>query len=424
MALSTLFILLIAAMVASSGALLGSFLVLRRLAMLGDAISHAVLPGIVLAFMFTNSRASLPMFIGAALVGILTSVLVQALSRGGVQGDAAIGVTFTALFAIGVVLVAQFADRVDLDLDCVLMGEIIFAPFDTLVVGGKNLGPRALWVNGALLLLNAGVVFAFFKELKLCAFDPELAAASGIRVNVFHYLLMALVSLTTVGAFESVGAILVVALLVVPAATAYLLTDRLERLIGIAIAVGVGSSIGGYYLAQRLDASVAGCIATVAGIVFTAAILFSPSHGVVIRNVAQARLRRRVAEEDVLLWAGREAERVNGHAFTLTELTRAMEWLPAEAETTLQRLAAQGHFTRSEDAYSLTAAGRERAGELLRRHRVYESYLGELGYPTDHLHAAADRVEHHLDAGLTEAVDAAASHPTLDPQGKPIPPRV
>ncbi len=424
MALSTLFILLIAATVATSGAVLGSFLVLRRLAMLGDAISHAVLPGIVLAFMFTNSRASLPMFVGAAAVGILTSVLVQALSRGGVQGDAAIGVTFTALFAIGVVLVARFADRVDLDLDCVLMGEIIFAPFDTLVTGGKNLGPRALWVNGSLLLLNVGVVFLFFKELKLCSFDPELAAASGIRVNVFHYLLMALVSLTTVGAFESVGAILVVALLVVPAATAYLLTDRLERLIGIAIAAGIVSSVAGYYLAARLDASVAGCIATVAGLMFAIALLFSPSHGVVVRNVAQARLRRRVAEEDVLLWAGRESERVAALGFTLVELTRAMEWLPAEAESTAQRLTSQGLLARTESTFSLTDTGRERAGELLRRHRVYESYLDELGYPADHLHAAADRVEHHLDAGLTAAVDAAASHPTLDPQGKPIPPRV
>ncbi len=420
--MSALWIILIAALVAGSGAILGSFLVLRRLAMLGDAVSHAVLPGIVLAFMLTNSRASVPMFLGAAAVGVLTSVIVQALSRGGVQGDAAIGVTFTALFALGVVMVARFADRVDLDLDCVLMGEIIFAPFDTLTVGGVALGPRAAWVNGALLLLNLAVVYSFYKELKLCAFDPALAASQGIRVNFFHYLLMGLVSVTTVGAFESVGAILVVALLVVPAATAYLLTDRLARMLAIAVGVGVLSSAVGYLLARTLDASVAGSIAAVAGGLFTLALLFSPSHGVVVKRVTQARLRRRVAEEDLLLWAGREQEKLGSHRFSPRDASLGMERLLSETEGTVRRLLERGLVVETDGTFRLSAIGMDRATELLRRHRVYESYLGELGYPVDHLHAAADRVEHHLDAALIDAVDAAASRPTHDPQGKPIPP--
>ena len=420
--MSVFWIILTAGLVATSCALLGCFMVLRRMSMLGDAISHAVLPGIVIAFLVTHSRASVPMFVGAAVLGILTTVVVQWLSRGGVQGDAAIGVTFTAFFAFGVLLVARFAGQVDLDLDCVLYGEIAYTPFDTWSLNGVVLGPRPVWINGGLLLLNGAFLVALYKELKLCSFDPALAAALGLPVAVLHYALMAMVSITTVGAFESVGAILVVALLIVPAATAYLLTDRLERMLGIAVAIGCGSSVLGYYLARALDGSIAGAIAAVAGICFTLTLLFSPSHGVVVKRVAQSRLRRRVADEDVLLWAGRAAEIAPPPGRTLADIGRALEWLPAETSETLRRLVSQSLLSESGGQFSLTTDGQARATELLRRHRVYETYLGELGYPTDHLHAAADRVEHHLDPALTAAVAEAASHPTRDPQGKPIPP--
>jgi manganese/zinc/iron transport system permease protein len=416
--------MLTGALVAGACGLLGCFLVLRRLSMLGDAISHAILPGIVVAFMLTNSLASLPMFIGAAVVGILTAFLVQSLAQGGVQGDAAIGVTFTSLFAVGVVLLSRFAGNVDLDLDCVLYGEIAYVPYDTLIVAGRDWGPRAVWINAGLLLLNLLVVGLLYKELKICAFDPEMAAAVGINVAAMHYLLMGLVSVTTVGAFESVGAILVVAMLIVPGATAYLLTDRLERMLALSVAVGALASVLGYLLAKWLDSSIAGAIATVAGALFALAFLFSPRHGLVSRVVAQRRLRLRVADEDLLLWAGRrlETETAASPAFTVEQISRGLEWLRSEAAAAAGRLARAGLLAVQGDQHSLTPAGRTRAMELLRRHRLYESYLDELGYPTDHLHEAADRVEHHLSPALAAAMDAATDHPQRDPQGKPIPP--
>ena len=196
-------ILLTAAFVAAACSILGCFLVLRRLSMLGDAISHAVLPGIVLAFLFSGSRASLTMFLGAVAIGLLATFLIQALTSGGVYGDAAIGVTFTSLFAAGVVLISLFAGHVDLDLDCVLYGEIAYTPFDIWSLAGMNLGPRPVWITGGLLLLNGAVVALCFKELKICAFDPQMAASVGVPVAVMHYLLMALVSVTTVGAFRA-----------------------------------------------------------------------------------------------------------------------------------------------------------------------------------------------------------------------------
>jgi manganese/zinc/iron transport system permease protein len=249
-----------------------------------------------------------------------------------------------------------------------------------------------------------------------------MAAAVGINVAAMHYPLMGMVSVTTVGAFESVGAILVVAMLIAPGATAYLLTDRLERMLGLAVLVGAAASLFGYLLSRWLNCSPAGAMAGISGALFTLAFLLSPGHGVVTRLVAQRRLRRRVAEEDVLLWAGRRLETNAAAAFTAREVSQAQEWLPADTTPVLKRLTRSGMLLVHGDSFELTEAGRPHALELLRRHRLYESYLDELGYPGDHLHDAADRVEHHLSPALTAAMDAATRHPARDPQGKPIPP--
>jgi manganese/zinc/iron transport system permease protein len=294
---SAFWIILTGALVAGACGLVGCFLILRRMAMLGDAISHAVLPGIVLAFLLTHDKGSLVMVLGAAVFGVLAAFLVQTLSRSGVQEDAGIGVVFTALFAIGVVLVSSQGSSIHLDLDHLLYGEIAYAPFDTLVVGGVDLGARAAWTMGAIFLLDLLVIGLFYKEFKLCAFDAAMAAAVGIPVTLMHYGLMTLVSVTTVGAFESVGAILVVAMLIVPGATAYLLTDRLGVMLGLSVLIGTISSALGYWVAAQLDASIAGAITAVAGLLFLLAFLFSPSHGVLARALARRRLRSQVAAD-------------------------------------------------------------------------------------------------------------------------------
>jgi len=280
-------IILTGALVASSCGFLGCFLILRRMAMLGDAISHAVLPGIVIAFLVSGTRETLPMLIGATVIGLVTVFAIQLLHTSGVKSDAAIGVTFTALFSIGVVLVSLFAGQVDLDLDCVLYGEIAYVPWDTFTLFGVDVGPRAVWGVGSVLILSFIIVGLFYKQFKVCTFDPAMAAALGIPVMLFHYILMGLVSMTTVASFESVGAILVVAMLVVPGATAYLLTDRLSVMLGLSVVIGIMCSVLGYALATWLDSSIAGGMTTVAGFLFLLAFLFSPSHGVVAKAVAK-----------------------------------------------------------------------------------------------------------------------------------------
>lgn len=284
-------IVITGALVAGACGFLGCFLILRRMAMVGDAISHAVLPGIVIAFLFSGTRDSLPMLLGAAAFGLLCTFFIQTLKQYGVQNDAAISVTFTALFAIGIILISLFTRQVDLDLDCVLYGEIAYVAWDTWSALGVDMGPRALWMVGGAFLISLIVVGLFYKQFKIVAFDPQMAAALGIPVLLFHYLLMGMVSITTVASFESVGAILVVAMLIVPAATAYLLTDKLEWMLGFSVLVGILSSVIGYGIAQMLDASIAGSMTMAAGLLFVLAFFFSPVHGLVTRWLVRRQIR-------------------------------------------------------------------------------------------------------------------------------------
>jgi manganese/zinc/iron transport system permease protein len=362
------------------------------------------------------------MFIGAVVLGFLTTFLVQYLSQRGIEGNAAIGVTFTSLFAIGVVLVSIYGERVDLDLDCVLYGEIAYSPFDTLILGGNLLGPRPVWINGILFAINLIAVGLFYKQFKLCAFDPSMAAAVGINVSLMHYFLMGLVSVTTVGAFESVGAILVVAMFIVPGATAYLLTDRLSRMLAVAVGLGVLSSVFGYQMARVLDCSIAGAMATVAGSFFALAFLLSPSHGIVMKAVRQWNLRRKLVEEDLLLWAGRRLEAATGASvFTVSEVESDQSWTASKSGAVVRRLVRTGFLKAVNGMYSLTERGTDYTTDLLRRHRLYESYLHDIGYPTDHVHDPADRVEHHLSPDVIAALEQATEWRQVDPQGKPIP---
>ncbi len=307
--LNSFWIILTGMLAASACALVGCFLVLRRMAMLGDAISHAVLPGIAIAFLFSGSRAPLPMLAGAGALGVITTFLIETLHRRGkLQQDASIGVTFTWLFALGVILITLFAGQIDLDQDCVLYGEIAYVPLDLWISdGGAILGPRAVWTLGVITLLNLLFVGICYKELKITAFDPALATSLGISATLWHYLLMAMVSLTTVGSFESVGAILVVAMLIAPPATAYLLTDHLGRMLLYAVLLGCTSAIGGYCLAYMLDGSIAGAMAVVAGFQFALAFFFSPTHGIIPKRIRQHKIGEEM-EREMIAISGSAAE--------------------------------------------------------------------------------------------------------------------
>ncbi len=261
--------------------------------MTGDAISHAVLPGIVIAYLVAGgTRDSVFMLTGAAVLGLVTTFMIETFHRKArIQEDAAIGITFTTLFALGVILVSAFAGNVDLDQECILYGEIALSPFERLYTGaGSDLGPLSFWTMGTVLLAILIFVIAGYKELFLTTFDPAYAAALGLSVLTWHYLLMGFVSLATVAAFKSVGAILVVAFLVAPAATAHLLTDSFPRMLLYSCIAGMIACIGGYMLAVWINGSVAGGMATFCGIIFVLAYLFSPSQGILTRKLRSSKL--------------------------------------------------------------------------------------------------------------------------------------
>jgi manganese/zinc/iron transport system permease protein len=268
-----LWILLTGSLVGVACTIVGVPLVLRRMTMIGDAISHTVLLGIVLGFLVSGSRSIIPMGVGALLVGLCTALFARLLhSLGGVQQDASIGVTFTGLFALGVILFSAFAGEVDLDQDCVLFGDLAYSTFDKQTFLGI-VAPRATWILLGVTLINSIFTIVGYRPLKLLCFDGALASVSGYRVEIWQYLLMALVSLTTVASFESVGAILVVAFLVIPANTGYLIARSFAGMFLLSMLASVLAAIGGFFLAKIFDASLSAGIGTASALIFAVVFL-------------------------------------------------------------------------------------------------------------------------------------------------------
>jgi manganese/zinc/iron transport system permease protein len=348
---------LIAAVTAAACAIPGVFLVLRKMALISDAISHSILPGIVIGFMITQDLASPWLILLAALSGIITVVLVEMIQKTGlVKEDTAIGLVFPALFSIGVILIAQNANDVHLDVDAVLLGELAFAPFDRLYMNGADMGPKALWIISGILVLTFTLLLAFYKELKLSTFDIGLSSALGFSPVVLHYGLMSVASITTVAAFDAVGAILVVALMITPAATAYLLTTDLKKMILLSVLFGVGSAIGGYWFARWLDASISGSITTVLGLLFLGVYLFAPSKGLIAVLLRQNRQRKEVSLLTFLLHLNNHDSIEERHVAHLQE---HINWRKVRATSVLDLAVQNNMITIENQVVSLTSKGLE-----------------------------------------------------------------
>jgi manganese/zinc/iron transport system permease protein len=277
-------------LVATACGLVGNFLIVRRMALVGDAISHSVLPGLVIAFLVAQSRNSTAMFAGALVAGIFTTLVIELIhKKSRVKQDAAIGITFSSLFAVGVILVSVYASKVDLDQECVLYGEIGTIPLDApyVQIGSLILGPPSLVRMAVVTLVVALLIVMFYKELLVSSFDPGLAFSLGINATVVHYSLMSALSVVVVSAFESVGAILVIAMLILPGATASLLSQRLPRVLLLSVLHAALSSVLGVMLALWLECSIAGAMVVVGGVMFVLAWVFSPSEGLLRRWLAR-----------------------------------------------------------------------------------------------------------------------------------------
>lgn len=287
-----LVIVLTAGLVATACGLLGPFLVLRQSALLGDAVAHSVLPGIVAVYVLFSTRAPPLVIAGAAAFGVGCVLAVDALrSSGLVRFDAAIALAFPTLFAIGVLGIDRYAEGIHLDLDATIYGEITFAPFRVIAVGGVDL-VQSLVVVGAVALANLVFVLACWRPLAITTTDPDFARTVGIRATLLSRALLVAVAVTAVTAFESVGAILVIALLIVPAAAARLLTDRMWTMVAVTVVIGWISAVAGYAGAVAVDASIAGAMGLVATLCFTLALLAAPRHGLLARVLRRLRSPR------------------------------------------------------------------------------------------------------------------------------------
>ena len=439
-------IVVTAALTAMACSLPGLWLVLRRQSMMGDALSHTALPGVVLSMLaVTGAQAvgwitpeqddlsrQIALIVGAVIMGMVTTVLTEWLQNlAHVDGGTALGVIFTGLFAVGLVLVRVFTGDAHIDADCVLFGQLEGVVLYTWDIFGWEI-PIAACLTAILLAINLLMTVLFFKELRLAAFDAELATTQGVNARVMHYAHMALTAATVTAAFQSVGSILVIALLVVPAVTALQLSWRLRTVVIVTLGVACVSAVLGQVMAKTIpamicgphgwtdvkDASSSGMVCVAAGLLFLVAAVCGP-RGLLVEGWGRLRLSWQIAEEDILGSLYR-TEETSGESNVIPVYVGAAGWME---RLLLQRLKWRGMaLPNASGEYHLTPAGQAHARDVVKRHRLWETYMQKhFALPDDHLHETAHRIEHYIDPTLQQALDTELDTPATDPHGKKIP---
>ncbi|MAJ28467.1 hypothetical protein CBD41_03515 [bacterium TMED181] len=382
-------ILLVAILAALACSIVGVHLTLRNRAMLGDAIAHGVVPGLVIGFIFTGSREVAPMFIGAVVAALFLSLIAEWLrDRAEMDSGAALGVVFTTLFSAGIILIEMYTREIDLDASCVLHGLIEFTHFQRMELLGISM-PRSIVSISIALLLNLGALLLFWKEWKVCAFDPSLARSTGLPVRLLERGLLILVAVTAVACFEAVGSILVVALIAVPPTIAGILCDRFGTMVIVSALAGVISAISGTLSAiYVVDSNVPGMIALMVGFLLALTVLFAPHRGVIPVALRLFFWRLRVAREDLLADA--------------LQLSESGTHMSAPAALSLSGLAWTQLLLSGFIRKGIPRGKGERiAKTLLRKRGLWQRFAAEgLGLPADHLEDPAHRIEHHMDESL------------------------
>jgi ABC-type Mn2+/Zn2+ transport system permease subunit/Mn-dependent DtxR family transcriptional regulator len=390
-----------AVLVGAVCAVMGSFLLVKRWALLGDAISHAVLPGVAIAFLL-----GLPLLVGALTTGLLTALGIGFVERHTrLKQDAAMGLLFVSAFALGLAIISRI--RSPVDLFHVLFGNV-------LAVSRQDL---ALTATAGLAVI-ATILF-LYKELLTWAFDPIMAESVGLPVRALHYIMLLLTSLTIVASLQAVGIVLVIAMLIAPPATALLLTDRFHRLVPLAAGIGVFAAVAGLYLSYFLDVASGATMVLVSTLFFTLVLFFSPRRGLLPQAV-----RRRRAATDARLADYLKAlfAQTAGQAVPAEALAGRLRDSTSGAVGALRQLERQGFAETTGDGARLTAEGRRRAAQIVRTHRLWERFLVDrAGLPWDEVHAAADQMEHDSTPAVTDELASAVGPYATDPHGAPIP---
>ena len=387
---------------------LGCFIVLRNMSMFGDALSHAILPGIVVAFVVAGGYTALGFFLGSVTAGLLTGALITWIQqRVATKSDAAIGIVFTTMFALGVMGISWLSknEHAHIDLKDFLFGNVLGVSDADLVLTAMIC---------AYVLLS---IWVFYRLLFATTFQPVIARTMGINVRLVHYFLMLLLSFAVVAALQTVGVILVVAMLITPAATGLLLSQRLPVVLAIASGVGVLAAVLGLVVAFAFETTPGPAMAVVASALYALAVFFAPERGLVGRYLRRRRRERLVQLEDVLK-QGIRLEQAG--ELTLAAVAERTDLPGATVRARLRTLARNGYATRAPLAF--TESGRAEARRLVRAHRLYETYLVDrLGLTEEQIHDEAERYEHLLTPELLDEMDAELGYPEVDPHGSEIP---
>lgn len=354
-------IALISCLVAIACALPGLFLVLNGTALMSDAISHAILPGIVIIFLIVKQLESPLLLLGAICAGLLTVIITQLIIHTQrLKKDAAIGLVFPLFFSIGVILISKYARNVHLDTDMVLLGELAFAPFHRITYAGYDLGPYSLWLLLIVVIINSFFVYFLKKELLFSIFDAQAAHMSGFYPQVIYYALMTITSITTVTAFDSVGSLVVVALMIAPAATACLLCDGFSSLLKITLFVSVFAATAGYIFAAIADLSIAGSIATINGIIFLYTLLCAPNKGIVVQKITTS---KREKDYSIAIICQTLAKRPQ----TLHTIVNHLQWQHKKVSKIVEQAINKGLIISMNDTVKLSISGHKYIKDLFNK---------------------------------------------------------
>jgi len=395
-------------MVGISCGLIGTFIMLRRLSLIGDALAHAVLPGVVIGFMVAGKNP-LSLFIGALAAGILTSVLISFVERNSkIKEDTSIGIIFTGAFALGILLVSQLK-QVHIDLSSYLFGDVLGVSDSDLIL------------SSMITLFIILSVILFFKQLLVTSFDPTMAHIIGISAGVVHYFLMTLLSMSIVAGLQSVGVILIIAMLITPPATAFLLTDKLKYLLILSCLFGIVSSVTGLYLSYHLNFASGASIVLVAVFFFALAFLFSPKEGIVNKYFRRKENSNLNMIEDIIKFIHRSEKPVIKQN-VMSDISKELGIKESRVKVLLNKIVKLGLLNFANGGYTLSEKGNKLALRLVRSHRLWETYVSEKNIvDKENIHQDAEKYEHILSDEILSELDEELGHPEKDPHGSPIP---
>ena len=400
--------LIASSMVGLMCGILGCFIVLRNMSLIGDALSHAVLPGIFFAFLLVG-YSTIGFFVGSTIAGLVTAIAISWIQQNvKTKNDAAIGIIFTAMFSIGVMGISWLnqSEGVHLDLKDFLFGNVL------------GISNEDIYLTFGIALYTIVCVILFYRQLFITTFQPTIAETMGISAKAIHYFLMLLLSFVIVASLRTVGVILVVAMLITPAATALLLSNRLKRVIVISASLGVLSAVMGLICSVIFDTTPGPAMTLCATFFYFLAVLFSPSQGLLFRYNQNRIEKRRILREDIL----RQVVKQQPKGTSIATLSKRLVLPEKKIKRTVSLMAKSNLLAFESGSIILTAAGIDKADQLVRAHRLWETYqVRKMGLETDQIHNEADQIEHFLTEELLDEIDIELGFPTKDPHDSPIP---